>query len=107
MLEPFTPGSDHVVEFDFNKLIARAKNILLTPKTEWPVIAAEPETVQGLYTKYVIWLAAIPAVFGFIKNVVIGHSWFGVTVHTGVGAGLVGMIVFYALSLVMVFVMAL
>jgi len=95
------------VEFDFNKLIARAKNILLTPKTEWPVIAAEPETVQGLYTKYIIWLAAIPAVFGFIKNVVIGHSFLGVTVHTSFGAGLVGMIVYYALALAMVFVMAL
>ena len=95
------------MEFDFNKLIARAKNILLTPKTEWPVIAAEPETVQGIYTRYIIWLAAIPAVFGFIKNVIIGHTWFGVTVHTGFGAGLAGMIVFYALSLVMVFVLAL
>ena len=95
------------MEFDFNKLIARAKNILLTPKTEWPVIAGETETVQGLYTKYIIWLAAIPAVFGFIKNVVLGHSFLGVTVHTGFGAGLSGMIVYYVLSLAMVFVMAL
>ena len=95
------------MEFDFNKLVARAKNILLTPKTEWPVIAGEVETVQGLYVKYIVWLAAIPAVFGFIKNVVIGNSWFGVTVHTGFAAGLSGMIVYYALSLAMVFVMAL
>ena len=95
------------MEFDLNKLIARAKNILLTPKTEWPVIAAEAETVQGLYVKYVVWLAAIPAVFGFIKNVVIGNTWFGVTVHTGFGAGLVGMVIYYALALAMVFVMAL
>lgn len=95
------------MEFDFNKLIARAKNILLMPKTEWPVIAGEAETVQGLYVKYIIWLAAIPVVFGFIKNVVIGTTWFGVTVHTGFGAGLVGMIVYYGLALAMVFVMAL
>lgn len=107
MLRAFYPGSDHVVEFDFSKLIARAKNILLTPKTEWPVIAAEPETVQGLYIKYILVLAAIPAVFGFIKNSLIGHTWFGVTVHTPIGAGIAGMIVYYALSLVMVFVMAL
>ena len=51
---------------DFNKLIARAKNILLTPKTEWPVIAGEAETVQSLYLNYILVLAAIPAVFGFI-----------------------------------------
>jgi hypothetical protein len=92
---------------DFNKLIARAKNILLTPKTEWPVIAGETETVQSLYLNYIVVLAAIPAVFGFIKNSLIGSTWFGVTVHTGIGAGITGMIVYYVLSLLMVFVMAL
>jgi hypothetical protein len=95
------------VEVDFNKLLARAKNILLTPKTEWPVIAGEAETVQGLYTKYIIWIAAVPAVFGFIKNSLIGHSFFGVTVQTGIASGLAGMIVHYLLVLVMLFVMAL
>ncbi|MBS0569558.1 MAG: YIP1 family protein [Proteobacteria bacterium] len=92
---------------DFNKLIARAKNILLTPKTEWPVIAGETESIQSLYVNYILVLAAIPAVFGFIKHSLIGSTWFGVTVHTGIGAGITGMIVYYALSLVMVFVMAL
>ncbi len=92
---------------DFNKLIARVKNILLAPKTEWPVIAGETETVQGLYLNYILILAAIPAVFGFIKNSIIGTSFFGVTVHAGIGAGITGMIVYYVLSLVMVFVMAL
>ena len=29
-------------------LIQRAKNICLTPATEWPVIAAEPATTGGL-----------------------------------------------------------
>ena len=52
---------------DFNKLIARVKNILLTPKTEWPVIAGEPETVQSLYLNYILILAAIPAVFGLLR----------------------------------------
>ena len=47
---------------DFNKLIARVKAILTTPKTEWPIIAAEPATVADLYKNYIIWLAAIPAV---------------------------------------------
>ena len=92
---------------DFNKLIARVKNILLTPKTEWPVIAGETESVQSLYLNYILVLAAIPAVFGFIKNSIIGTSFFGVTVHAGIGAGITGMIVYYVLSLVMVFVMAL
>ena len=73
---------------DFNKLIARVKNILLTPKTEWPVIAGETESVQSLYLNYILVLAAIPAVFGFIKNSILGTSFFGVTVHTPIGAGI-------------------
>ena len=40
-------------------LIDRAKNILLTPKTEWPVIAAEPATAQGLFTGYAAILALL------------------------------------------------
>ncbi len=37
-----------------SNLVTRVQNILLTPKTEWPVIAAEPETTSGLYTKYIL-----------------------------------------------------
>ena len=42
---------------DINKIIARAKAILLTPRTEWAVIAAEPETVGGLYSGYIVIMA--------------------------------------------------
>ena len=47
-------------------LVARVKAILLTPRTEWPVIEGEPATVASLYTGYIIPLAAIPAVASFI-----------------------------------------
>ena len=50
-----------------NKLIERIRSILTSPKTEWPVIAAEPATVGGLYTGYIMLLAAIPAICTFIK----------------------------------------
>jgi hypothetical protein len=40
-------------------LIERVKNILLTPKTEWPVIAEEAATTQSLYVGYILILAAI------------------------------------------------
>jgi Yip1-like protein len=99
------PSEKHIV--DINKLIARVKNILLTPKTEWPVIAAEPDSVAGLYTNYIVILAAIPAVFGFIKNSIIGFGAFGITMRTPIGAGITGMIVGYAMSLALAFVMAL
>lgn len=92
---------------DFNKLIARAKNILLTPKTEWPVIAGETETVQSLYLNYIVVLAAIPAVIGFIKSSILGSGAFGITVRSSIGAGITQMIVQYVLTLAMLFVMAL
>ncbi|KAA0069429.1 Yip1 family protein [Rhodanobacter sp. T12-5] len=92
---------------DFGKIIDRIKNILTTPKTEWPVIAAEPATVNGLYTGYIAILAALPAIASFIKGSLIGHSLFGVTVRSPVGMGIVGMLLQYLLALVLVYVMAL
>ncbi len=92
---------------DFNKLIARAKAILMTPKTEWPIIAAEPATVADLYKNYIIWLAAIPAICSFIKGSFIGQGAFGIYYRTPVGAGLVAMIVSYGLTLALVYIVAL
>ena len=51
-----------------SKLIDRVKAILLTPTTEWPVIAAEPETTSGLYTKYIMILAAIGPIAMFLSR---------------------------------------
>lgn len=93
---------------DFNKLIARVKAILLTPKTEWPVIAGEPTTVADLYKGYIAILAAIPVIFVFIKWSIIGVSIpFAGTMRLGFGVGLTQLVVSYVLSLVMVYVLAL
>ena len=92
---------------DFNKLIARVKAILMTPKTEWPVIAAEPATVADLYKNYIVWLAAIPVVCKFIKGSFIGYGAFGIYYRTPIGAGITGMIIGYALTLALVYVVAL
>jgi len=92
---------------DFNKLIARVKNILLTPKTEWPVIAAEADTVAGLYKNYILILAAIPAVAGFIKMSILGSGMFGVSYRMSIGSGLTQMVLTYALTLGLVYVAAL
>ncbi len=55
-------------------LVDRAKNICLTPNTEWPVIAAEPASAGPLVTGYVLPLAAIGAVAGFIGGTIVGTS---------------------------------
>ena len=92
---------------DFNKLMARVKAILMTPKTEWPVIAAEPATVPDLYKNYIAILAAIPAIAGFIKGSLIGYGMFGVSYRTPIGTGITAAIVSYVLSLVLVYVVGL
>ncbi len=46
----------------------RVTNILTSPTTEWPVIAAESETVANLYSKYIVIIAAIPAVAYLLRG---------------------------------------
>ena len=71
-------------------LIERAKNILLTPKTEWPVIAVETETVQSLYTGYIVILSAI----GPLAMIIGGN------VIAGIVAYVIGLVVTYVLALI-------
>ena len=100
--EPQTPAAGAQT----GGMIDRARAILTSPKAEWPVIAAEPATVTSLYTGYIMWLAAIPAVFGFIKGSLIGHSLFGVSVSTPILAGIMGMVLGYVLGLAVLYLVA-
>ena len=92
---------------DFGKIIERVKAILTTPKTEWPVIAAEPDTVRRLYVGYIAIVAALPAIANFIKNSLIGTGGFGITVRIPIGLGILEMVLHYLLALVVVYVLAL
>ncbi len=47
-------------------IVARARNLLVSPRTEWPVIAAEATSVEAIYRDYVVYVAAIPAIAAFI-----------------------------------------
>ena len=88
-------------------IVERAKGILLNPKGTWPAIDAEPATVQSIYVPYVLALAAIPAIATFIGFSLVGMGAMGMSVRIPFGAGLVQMVVGYALSLVMIYVLAL
>src|SRR5688500_9819672 len=89
------------IPLDLNKLVARAKAMLLTPKTEWPVVATEPTTLADLYKGYIVPLAAIPAIFGLLSMSFMG------TFRFSIGAGLKFMVLSYIGSLVSVYVTAL
>jgi hypothetical protein len=65
-------------------IVDRAKNICLTPNTEWPVIAGESTQTGTLITGYVLPLAAIGAVAGFIGQSIVGLPFVGrLSVTTG------------------------
>ncbi len=91
-----------------NQLIERARSILLTPNITWPAIAAEPSTQGDIYKRYVLILAAIPAIFSFIDATVFGYTIpFAGTYRLGVGPALSSAVLAYGLSIVGVFVLTL
>jgi hypothetical protein len=93
---------------DINKIITRAKAVLLAPRTEWPLAAAEPNTIGGLYSGYIVVLAAIPAIMRFLSSTLIGVSVpFLGSYRVPMAAGLTTAVVTYVLSLVWIYVVAL
>lgn len=88
-------------------LIQRVQDILLKPKETWPTIAAEPADTASLYSQYLVFLALVPAVAGFIGMSLVGMGGFGFSMRIPVMTGLVNMVVAYGLSLAMVFVLSL
>jgi hypothetical protein len=120
MLEP-TPGDPNTLSSGGGGggapkgLVDRVKDILMSPKTEWDVIDNEQATIGGIYTSYVMILAAIPAIclaLGLIFFMprpsveVAGMAQaFGVPVLT-TGSIIVGAVVQYILGLVGVYVMS-
>lgn len=85
-------------------LVDRVKNIIVTPKTEWDVIAAEPTPPKQLVMTYVLPLAAIAAVAGFISASLIGTSFLGGTYRTPFVWGLVLAIYQFVMAVVSCFV---
>jgi hypothetical protein len=89
-------------------LVDRVKNILLNPRQEWGVIDSEAATPAGLYTGYILPLAAIGPIC-----TAIGYSVFGISLpfvgtwRTPIGSAITSAVVTYGLTLVGVFVMSL
>ena len=87
--------------------VTRAKNICLTPATEWPVIAEEQTPAATLITGYVLPLAAIGAVAGLIGGSLVGISVpFGGIYRVPLTAGLVGAVFTFVMAIVGVFLIS-
>ncbi len=85
----------------------RVRNILLTPNTEWTAIAEEPTPTGAVVAGYVMPLAAIGAIAGFI-----GGSLVGVTLpflgryRVPIMTGLAGAVFTFVLAIAGVFILA-
>ena len=66
-------------------VIERAQAILLKPTETWPVIDAEPATVGSIYKDWLVIMAAIPAVCGFIGFAFLGSLFFRGAFVAGLG----------------------
>lgn len=90
-----------------NSLVERVKAILMTPKTEWPKIEAEPTTVADIYKSHVIPLAAIGPVASFIGQLAFPVTVFGLTYRPPVVTALSTAIISYVMTLIVVYVVGL
>jgi hypothetical protein len=89
-------------------LIERVKNIVMSPKLEWPVIAPERTSVAQLYTGYVAPLSALTAVMAFVHMSLIGVSVpFAGAIRTPIASGLMYSIVAFGFGLVGLFLVGL
>jgi Yip1 domain len=86
-------------------LINRAKNILLTPNTEWDFVAKEPATVGGLFTGYAIPLSVLPVIGSVVATGLLGigmGALGGLGMSFVLGSAAVG----FAAGLIMLFLMS-
>jgi hypothetical protein len=89
-------------------IVDRAKNICLTPNTEWPVIAAETASAGSLITEYAALLAAIGPIAAFIGGSIVGRTIpFVGSYRVPLFSGLVIAVFAFGLAIVGVFVLSL
>ncbi|MCL4278946.1 MAG: YIP1 family protein, partial [Ignavibacteriaceae bacterium] len=84
-------------------LVERAKNIIITPKTEWEKVAAEEPNVQQIMVGYVLPLALIPTIASIVGWGVIGILGF-TSVTYGIAMGLVQLLNAFLSVLIAAFV---
>jgi hypothetical protein len=85
-------------------IVNRARSIIVNPKPTWDIVEQESTDWQKLFVPYMVVLAAIPAVAGFIGWSIFGVGGFGLSFRIPVLTGLGMMVSQYIMTLVMVFV---
>lgn len=89
------------------RFLRRLKGMLFTPKTEWALIAAESTATARVYTGFIVPLALLDALVGFIHVSIAGtrEPLTGI-VHTPVTGGLLTALLVFAFGLLGIGVVA-
>ena len=88
------------------ELLQRIRNILIEPRREWPLIAAEPGGVRRVL-RYVAILALVPAICGYVGSTYVGTEVSAGRFHDALPTGIIKAILSYLLSFAIVFLTAL
>jgi hypothetical protein len=76
---------------NYKVLLSRVIELLISPRKTFEVIASEPDPGKELILRYVLLLALIPSVAGFLGNLLYGqgffHSFFYSLLQVGVFVG--------------------
>ena len=70
-------------------MIERIKRLLISPAAEWPAIAGEPMTLNSIMMTWVLPLAAIGPIAGFIRSVLFPLTIFGASFRPSLVGALV------------------
>ena len=101
---PGSPGSPVRRGTPLQRLLARVRGILFTPRAEWDVIARERVTTPDLYIGYVAPLAAVGAIASLIAATFVGVSVpFEDRSRLGLGPATVGAVAHFILTFAIVF----
>ena len=59
---------------DWHFVLNRSKEVLLDPKGCWKIVKEDSRSLRDIYADYLVWIAAIPALIGFVRSCIIGLS---------------------------------
>ena len=98
-------------------LVDRARAMIVSPAREWPAVAIEPTAIRTLFTSYIIPLAAISSIFGFVGSFILttvflhsgasGASDASGAIGVSISVSLVGAIIQFAFAILGVTIIAL
>ncbi|MCK4766388.1 MAG: YIP1 family protein [Candidatus Aminicenantes bacterium] len=91
---------------DFGFLVKRVSAILRRPREEWEIIKKEKTTIENLFARYAVILAAIPAAAQFVGFAIFGRPTLEGYVPVSAAENARWTIVSYALSLASVYLLA-